>query len=183
MEQPDTDCTPAEADCMAHPGDGAPQLSAQLVDAVVAFERTLAVPPSPIRAKTDSEGPRIFADIGCGGCHRPSLPIVRVQTDGSPMQDTIAPYTDLRLHDLGRDMDDRTVAGARVPSKWRTAPLWGLGYRIQRHSPASLLHDGRARSVEEAILWHGGEAGAARKGFLALFARQREEFLHWLESL
>ena len=78
---------------------------------------------------------------------------------------------------------DENAAGARVPSRWRTAPLWGLGYRMTTEAHPTFLHDGRARSPEEAILWHSGEAAAARRNFMNLWGRPRETLLHWLETL
>ncbi len=95
----------------------------------------------------------------------------------------IAPYTDLRLHDLGMALADRDAAGVSVPSKWRTAPLWGLGYRLRRESMPTFLHDGRARSVAEAILWHGGEGASARRRFEELDSAQRQALLRWLGTL
>jgi CxxC motif-containing protein (DUF1111 family) len=96
---------------------------------------------------------------------------------------TIEPYTDLRLHDLGAALADESVAGQKVFSRWRTAPLWGLGYRMALECDPTFLHDGRARSVEEAILWHDGEAANAKSYFEHLPATQRRQFLHWLETL
>ena len=95
----------------------------------------------------------------------------------------IAPYTDLRLHDLGSRLADEDVAGHRVTSNWRTAPLWGLGYRVSFERFPTFLHDGRARSAKEAILWHDGEAAPAREHFANLPAAQRKAFLHWLETI
>jgi len=80
-------------------------------------------------------------------------------------------------------MADQTATGARVPTKWRTAPLWGLGNRVKSRQSATFLHDGRARSVEEAILWHSGEAARAQHGFLNLLRKQREALQSWLETL
>jgi len=78
---------------------------------------------------------------------------------------------------------DEDVSGRKIPSKWRTAPLWGLGYRMTRERQPTFLHDGRARSAEEAILWHDGEAAGARREFEQLPAARRKALLHWLETL
>jgi len=78
---------------------------------------------------------------------------------------------------------DQDVAGQKVASKWRTAPLWGLGYRVSFERFTTFLHDGRARSAEEAILWHDGEAAEARERFEKLPAARRKAFLHWVETL
>jgi CxxC motif-containing protein (DUF1111 family) len=95
----------------------------------------------------------------------------------------IEPYTDLLLHDMGDSLADgyRTFsAGAR---DWRTAPLWGLGLRKAVNGNDNLLHDGRARSVTEAILWHGGEAEVSRQVFIAMKHRDRQALLRFLDSL
>ena len=95
----------------------------------------------------------------------------------------IEPYTDLLLHDLGSEMADETASGAKVISRWRTAPLWGSGYRLKTENHPTFLHDGRARSAEEAILWHYGEGAHAKRGFIDLGPRARDTLLRWLETL
>jgi CxxC motif-containing protein (DUF1111 family) len=133
-----------------------------------------------------TEGHRVestlFVDIGCADCHLPSLP-VEPSEGGPKTSGAIAPYTDLRLHDLGIDLADEDVRGKRVDSRWRTAPLWGLGYRLRLESHPTFLHDGRARSAEEAILWHGGEGASSRRKFEELSPAQRAVLLSWLETL
>jgi len=177
------DCTSAEADCGGQPKSGSPEVSDELLDAVVAFVRTLAVPESPVHAENDSMGSELFARIGCAACHRPRLPVVLPGADGTGVPRVIAPYTDLRLHDLGMEMSDENASGTKVVSRWRTAPLWGMGYRLKLESHSTFLHDGRARSAEEAILWHSGEAARAKGNFMNLGPRAREALLHWLETL
>jgi CxxC motif-containing protein (DUF1111 family) len=95
----------------------------------------------------------------------------------------IHPYTDLLLHDLGVDLADRDVKGNAVHSEWRTAPLWGMGAAAQSGQPLRLLHDGRARSIVEAILWHGGEGRVARERFMKLPADQRRMLESWIAAL
>jgi CxxC motif-containing protein (DUF1111 family) len=174
-DQPQDDCTATETDCW-RPGSAAPEISEKSVAAVLAYLRSLNVPPSRMSMEEYTSGLRLFTDLGCAACHRPELPV-------DSTQHVITPYTDLRVHDLGIELGDHTVSGARVLSKWRTAPLWGLGYRTRSQSHSTFLHDGRARTLEEAIVWHSGEAAGARNKFLGLFARQREALLRWLESL
>jgi len=183
-DQPYDDCTPSEVDCLRRQSGGPPDISADSISAVLAYLGTLEVPESRMRSEQFFSGLRLFTELGCAACHRPELPVDLTET-GSGIQTAhvITPYTDLLLHDLGSELADETVAGTRVPTKWRTAPLWGLGYRIKHQHSASLLHDGRARSVEEAILWHSGEAARAQHGFSNLLRRRREELLRWLESL
>jgi CxxC motif-containing protein (DUF1111 family) len=111
------------------------------------------------------------------------MPVELRGPDGTPVRGVIAPYTDLRLHDLGDSMADETASGEKVTTRWRTAPLWGLGYRVRMESHPTFLHDGRARSVEEAILWHSGEAASARSRFTKLGPRSREALIRWLGTL
>jgi CxxC motif-containing protein (DUF1111 family) len=183
-DQPYDDCTPAEVDCARSRNGDLPDISADSISALLAYVNALGVPVSPIRSEQSSSGLKLFTDLGCAACHRPELPVdLDDRGSGTRTPSLIAPYTDLLLHDLGIELADETATGARVPTKWRTAPLWGLGYRISSQHPATFLHDGRARSVEEAILWHSGEAARARHGFLNLLRQQRESLLRWLETL
>jgi len=98
-------------------------------------------------------------------------------------QQEIHPYTDLLLHDLGEDLSDQNNEGNASGLEWRTAPLWGIGLLQSVNGHQQLLHDGRARGVEEAILWHGGEAKASRRAYLSLSLEQRQELLQFVESL
>jgi CxxC motif-containing protein (DUF1111 family) len=183
-DQPYDDCTPVEVDCLRPHNGGSPDISADSISAVLAYVGALGVPESRMHSEQFSSGLKLFTDLGCAACHRPELPIdLTGRGSGTQTPRVIAPYTDLLLHDLGSELADQTATGASVPTKWRTAPLWGLGYRIRYQHPATFLHDGRARSVEEAILWHSGEAARARHGFLNLLKRRREALLRWLESL
>jgi CxxC motif-containing protein (DUF1111 family) len=154
---------------------GDPEVSDRALAALSLYSRSLAVP-----ARRDLEAPGVlrgealFETLGCVRCHAPTL-------KGSSQ--TIHPYTDLLLHDLGPELgDDRPVHGASG-REWRTPPLWGLGLLRTVGGRVELLHDGRARSTEEAILWHGGEGERARRAFLALPKKERRALLAFLESL
>ncbi len=181
-ERSSDDCTPAETDCRMKPSGGTPEVSADLLDAVVDYIRTLTVPDSPTHADRDSSGSGLFRDAGCSACHRASMSVELPEAGGVSRSASIAPYTDLRLHDLGMDMADETVSGTRVVSRWRTAPLWGMGHRLEKESHPTFLHDGRARTIEEAILWHGGEASYAKRKFENLGPRAREALLAWIAT-
>ncbi|MDB6014191.1 MAG: thiol oxidoreductase [Gammaproteobacteria bacterium] len=181
-DRPSDDCTLTESDCQRQHHNESPEVSEELIEALVAFQRTLAVPESPPDTKDNSLGFGLFREIGCAVCHKLQIPVELSQADGTKVRTAIAPYTDLQTHDLGREMDDETVAGAKVRSRWRTAPLWGLGYRMKTEGHPTLLHDGRARSAEEAILWHSGEAAPTRQNFVTLGPRSRQALLHWLET-
>jgi CxxC motif-containing protein (DUF1111 family) len=128
------------------------------------------------------EGGRLFGELGCASCHTPSLRTGPSDVEGLADQ-VIFPHTDLLLHDLGPGLADGRPDHLASGSEWRTAPLWGLGLvpTVNRHS--RYLHDGRARDLSEAVLWHGGEAAAAQRGFLALDADQRGALIAYLESL
>ena len=177
------DCTDAQRACRAQPNGGVPEVADELLDALLEFQRWLAVPER--RPFPDDRGAaqRTFGTLGCAACHRPVLPVGGTAPAAARYAGSIDAFTDLQLHDLGAGLADLTVGGQSVQSRWRTAPLWGRGYRISREREPTFLHDGRARSVEEAILWHGGDAGRARANFLALPAETRTALLRWVESL
>ncbi|HEY0180557.1 MAG TPA: di-heme oxidoredictase family protein, partial [Dokdonella sp.] len=167
------DCTPAQAACRAAPSGGAPEVSPEFLAALVEFQQDLAVPRARSAAPDASA---LFAETGCTACHRPTLPV-----EGVPGLASITAYTDLRVHDLGAALADRDASGRVVPTRFRTAPLWGLDHAARR--PLALLHDGRARSIEEAILWHDGEAHAVRERFERLDAGARRRLTDWLGAL
>jgi CxxC motif-containing protein (DUF1111 family) len=96
---------------------------------------------------------------------------------------TIYPYTDLLLHDMGEGLSDGRSDGSASPTEWRTTPLWGNGLVRTVNPNAGFLHDGRARTLEAAILWHGGEAGKSRDEFVELPAADRTALLLFLKSL
>ncbi len=164
------DCTAAEAECRKQGGGNAPKIPEAFVDALVAYQRSFAPPTTAEPRNPNAFGAKLFTDVGCAACHRPHL-------------GDIAPYTDLRLHNLGPDMADENAAGEKVLSQWRTAPLWGLRYRIRNEINPTFLHDGRARSTEEAVLWHSGEASRARFRFEKLGPNARNALLKWIEAL
>jgi CxxC motif-containing protein (DUF1111 family) len=176
--QPQDDCTPAQRICREAPQAGMPELSERFFHAVNTFQFLLAAPArAKIGAEADAVGALLFERSGCAACHVPQLPVPR---DSGGIR--IDPYTDLLLHDLGEGLADRTVAGRTVTSRWRTAPLWGLAHALQA-GPVALLHDGRAGSIEEAILWHEGQAADARRRFMALDAVSRRYLLDWIATL
>jgi CxxC motif-containing protein (DUF1111 family) len=128
----------------------------------------LAELPAPAPREAAPEGARVFREAGCAACHVPAL---RAGTREVPL------YSDLLLHDMGRALDDRVVQHAAAGPDWRTTPLWGLADRTR------FLHDGRARTLEAAILAHGGEAQRARERFVSQSEQQRRRLLAFLRSL
>ncbi len=147
------------------------------------YVQTLGVPArSQLGNSQVKHGEKLFGQANCAACH-----IGTLKTAASPIpvlaQQTIHPYTDLLLHDLGSNLADRRPDFEASGSEWRTSPLWGLGL-VQAVLPYSgYLHDGRARSIEEAILWHGGEAQAAQAKFVAMKKSDRQDLLYFLNSL
>ena len=167
----------------SQPSGGNPEVSDELLSAVVEFERWLAVPESPATASRAPAAQSFFEALGCAACHRPILPVVLRDAAGRETSGTIAPYTDLLLHYLGAGLADVDLSGRRAMSRWRTASLWGVAYTSRSGNPPTLLHDGRARTIEEAILWHDGEALAARQNFEQLPAAERRRLLDWIATL
>jgi CxxC motif-containing protein (DUF1111 family) len=179
------DCTEAETQCLQQRHPQTPELSAELLEALLMFQKWLSVPANPLPQSPaeQSAGRKLFQATGCSGCHQPQQSVALVQPDGQLLNATIAPYTDLSVHDLGPDLADREVSGAVHPTRWRTAPLWGMGYRLSGESKPTFLHDGRARSVEEAVLWHDGEAAGVRERYEHLPRAQREQLLKFVGAL
>lgn len=161
-----------------------PEVSNQTVQDVVAYLKFLRV-PSP--RETDQvevlAGEQLFAQVGCGKCHTPEL-----TTGASPVASlafqTVRPYTDLLLHDMGPGLNDGYTEGSAQPAEWRTPPLWGLGLSPNSQGGSYfLLHDGRARSIEDAIRQHGGEATGSRDQYDRLTADQQRQLVRFLKSL
>jgi CxxC motif-containing protein (DUF1111 family) len=159
-----------------------PEIPAGTVFAVVHYIRTLAPPAPGALTPRREEGRALFTSVGCAACHTPLL-----RTGAHPVaalaNREIALYSDLLLHDMGEGLADRRPDGSANGREWRTTPLWGL--RLMRrflNGDAFLLHDGRASTVEEAILLHGGEAQRSRDAFAALGAVQRAALVDFVES-
>ncbi len=161
-----------------------PEISDQTVRDVVFYLRTLKTPIP--RDSDDPEvlfGKELFTQINCSGCHTPQW--TTPESDVAAISNkTIYPYTDLLLHDMGDGLDDGATEGSAETFEWRTPPLWGLGLSPNSQGGSYfLLHDGRATSIEEAILLHGGEAEQSRNQFTALSESEKQTLLAFLESL
>lgn len=159
-----------------------PEVPASTVMAVVHYLRTLAPPASAPDNAVRSEGRTLFAQIGCASCHVP-----RLTTGVSPISalsnQPVHLYSDLLLHDMGDELADNRPDGDASGREWRTAPLWGL--RLMRrflNGEAFLLHDGRARNVDEAIRLHGGEGASSRNAYINLTEAQRSALLDFVET-
>ncbi|QFT62646.1 di-heme oxidoredictase family protein [Roseivivax sp. THAF30] len=180
------DCTEAQGDCRnAFHGDddGAPEIADDLLDLVTFYSANLAVPARRDPGAPDVlAGKALFYEAGCTSCH---VPKYATASGAAPEQrnQLIWPYSDFLLHDMGEGLADRTPTGDVAASEWRTPPLWGIGLTETVSGHTYFLHDGRARSLEEAILWHDGEARASRDAFAAFTADEREQILQFLGSL
>lgn len=161
-----------------------PEVSNQTVEDVVFYLRTLKAPIARNTTKADvAAGKLLFEQSGCANCHRPALRTGASAIAALAFRE-IAPYTDLLLHDMGPELDDGYTEGSARSAEWRTPPLWGLG--LSKNSQGGqyyLMHDGRASSLEAAILFHGGEGAGSRDRFKALSETERRQLLAFLESL
>jgi len=180
---PDQNCPTTQIDCSASPSGGSPEVDDAKLQRVTFYSRTLAVPARrDVGLEVTDEGEGLFEEIGCSSCHTPSF--TTGETDISALEgQTIRPYTDLLLHDLGEGLADGRPDGLATGSEWRTAPLWGIGLVQTVNGHTRFLHDGRARNITEAILWHGGEAADPMRRFTELSADDRRALVAFVESL
>lgn len=163
--------------------DGAHDVDAVVIDETAFYTRTLAVPARAVSDDPEiARGESLFSELGCAACHVESW-----RTGDHEIQalrdQLIHPYTDLLLHNVGFDLADGRPEFVASGTEWRTPPLWGLGLSQTVLPNAGLLHDGRARTIAEAILWHGGEAERAKEGFRVLAPSDRRAVLTFLGAL
>ena len=151
---------------------------------VTFYVQTLAVPAMRrVDAPEVRQGARLFVAAQCAACHTPRH-VTAEDHPVRPLRDqVIFPYTDLLLHDMGAGLADGRPDGLASGREWRTPPLWGLGLIEVVNGHSMLLHDGRARNIEEAILWHGGEAQQSRDYFKSLSSEERAALLEFLEAI
>ncbi len=180
-EQP---CTLAQTECTAMPNGGAPEVDASKLERITFYMHTLAVPARrDVADPIVLEGRELFKTAGCASCHTPKLETGELAGYPELSHQTIRPFTDMLLHDMGDGLADGRTEFVAEPREWRTPPLWGVGLieTVNRHT--FLLHDGRARGFAEAILWHGGEALAAKETFRAMSKGERDSLIAYLSSL
>jgi CxxC motif-containing protein (DUF1111 family) len=188
---PNEACTTAQRDCMAAPRGGqagAPEIDDKTLADVVFYQATLAPPAR--RHANDARvrrGQALFAQAQCTACHRPSYvtgegPFPSLTSKALQGQ-RIWPYTDLLLHDMGEALADQRPDGRASGRQWKTPPLWGIGLIRDVNGHQRLLHDGRARGVLEAVLWHGGEAEASKQQVLNMNRAERDALVRFVESL
>lgn len=192
-------CTDAQSACKKAPNgadENGIEIRDDILDFVAFYGRNLAVPARRnIEDSIVQTGHRLFREAGCNACHNESFVTAKLGKDHiEQSEQTIFPYTDMLLHDMGPDLADLKLNGSPAPAdevvehdatatEWRTPPLWGIGLSQVVNPQATYLHDGRARTLLEAVLWHGGEAQQSRDKVLAFKADDRDALVKFLESL
>ena len=181
---PRDDCTATQRDCLAAPHGGEPEVSDNILATVLFYTRNLAVPQRrDVDALEVRRGKQLFMDAGCNQCHTPVFVTAADAAEPELANQTIRPYTDMLLHDMGEGLADGRPEFMASGSQWRTPPLWGIGLTEAVTGHTQFLHDGRARNLLEAILWHGGEAESAKQAVVDLDASERGALLAFLNSL
>lgn len=181
---PAPNCPPMQTGCATATNGGDPEIDQNKIDQVVYYSLLLAVPAR--RNAKDSvvlRGKQLFADAGCLSCHATKLVTGQLADFPEVSGQLIHPFTDLLLHDMGDGLADHRPDFLATGTEWRTPPLWGIGLVHVVNGHSFFLHDGRARDLSEAILWHGGEAEPAREAYRTMSRDDREALLRFLESL
>ncbi|WP_313226911.1 di-heme oxidoreductase family protein [Stutzerimonas chloritidismutans] len=177
-------CTDRQTECRAMPDGGEPEVSDDILAQVLFYTRNLGV---PARRNVDDPqvlaGKTLFHRAGCQSCHVPQFTTAADAAEPELANQLIRPYTDLLLHDMGEGLADDRAEFEANGREWRTPPLWGIGLTQAVSGHTQFLHDGRARNLLEAILWHGGEAEKARQIVLGYDQNERTALLSFLESL
>lgn len=181
---PQQPCTEKQLDCLLAPKLDHTEIEDGDLEHVTNYVKILAVPK---RRNTDDpnvlNGQKIFKQINCTACHTESYTTGTVKGFPELSKQKIFPYTDLLLHDMGEGLADGRPDGLANGSEWRTPPLWGIGLFKTVNGHTRYLHDGRARNLSEAILWHGGEALKSKEMFVSLLKNDREDLIKFLETL
>ena len=173
------DCTQKQVECLQasleQPQNKETELDGNEARILALYSANLHVPP---RRNANVPGVRrgesIFAAISCASCHVPMF---------SETQKHRGAYTDMLLHDMGVGLSDPTYGETELAREWRTPPLWGLGFTKEVNGNEFYLHDGRARNLTEAIMWHGGEAAPSKEKFRSLMTTERNDLISFLNSL
>lgn len=177
------DCTEAQGECLAATSGGEPEVDELKLDQVERYGQLLAVPVREVWDGADIErGQKLFGTAGCKSCHVPDHRTGEHELDELEDQH-IWPYTDLLLHDMGEELADNRPVFDADGREWRTPPLWGIGRYEDVVEHNRLLHDGRARGIAEAILWHGGEGSDSRDAFVKMSKKDRQLLVQFVESL
>ncbi len=181
---PEEPCTAKQQACLDRRAGEQPEVSDEILGQVTFYARNLAVPVR--KGAKDEEvllGKKLFHRANCSSCHTPSYITPFRAKRAEQSTQLIWPYTDLLLHDMGEGLSDHRPEFEASGSEWRTAPLWGIGRSKEVNPRATFLHDGRARTLMEAIIWHGGEAEQSRKNVINMNKKEREALIAFLKSL
>ncbi|WP_372437499.1 di-heme oxidoredictase family protein [Pseudomonas chlororaphis subsp. aureofaciens] len=186
--RPFDDCTDAQTACKQAPNgngpDGEPEVSDNILRLVLFYSRNLGVPARrDVGSPQVLAGKNLFYQAGCQSCHTPQFTTAADAAEPELANQVIRPYSDLLLHDMGEGLADNRSEFQAGGRDWRTPPLWGIGLTQTVSGHTQFLHDGRARNLLEAVLWHGGEAQAAQQQVLSFNAEQRAALLAFLNSL
>lgn len=186
--RPFDDCTEAQTACKQAPTgngpNGEPEVSDNILRLVLFYSRNLAVPARrDVNAPEVLAGKNLFFQAGCQSCHTTKYTTAANAAEPELANQVIRPYSDLLLHDMGDGLADNRSEFQASGRDWRTPPLWGIGMTQAVSGHTQFLHDGRARNLLEAVLWHGGEAKAAQQQVLSFNAEQRAALLAFLNSL
>ncbi len=181
---PQENCPPVQLLCIGAPTGGTPEINEDILRKITIYTQTLGV---PMRRNSNDlsvlRGENIFAQIRCDSCHTPSFQTGAFHEISFLHNQTIFPYSDFLFHDMGYALADHRPDGLANGREWRTPPLWGIGLIPTVNQHQNLLHDARARNVEEAILWHGGEAENSREEFKKLSKQSRTDVIEFINSL
>lgn len=182
------ECTDKQTVCKKARTGNSPQYGnveahQQVTDLVLYYTRHIAVPAQRLGNQNITEGEKLFHQLACASCHRPKYVTADLPQLPELSQQTIWPYTDLLLHDMGDALADFRPEGEANGREWKTPPLWGIGLTKAVNQKSGFLHDGRARNIQEAILWHGGEAKNSKNRYTQLDKKQRQQLLDFLTSL
>ncbi len=183
------DCTNQQPTCRQQPHGNTPaqddlEASHAMSELLLFYTRNLAVPARrDVNLPEVLAGKKLFYTSGCQSCHRPKYRTGDHASMPEQSGQLIWPYTDLLLHDMGEGLADNRPEFAASGREWRTPPLWGIGLTQIANGHTQYLHDGRARNLLEAILWHGGEAEPARNQVINMSSKERGQLLRFLESL
>ena len=180
---PNENCPAGQEACRQAPNGGEPELPDERLRKVTIYTQTLAVPAMRNIEDEQVEHARLFVQTQCALCHTPRHETGDTHPLAPLRNQVIFPYTDLLLHDMGDGLADHRPDGQASGTEWRTPPLWGIGLVQKVNGHTMFLHDGRARSMEEAILWHGGEAEESRGKFMNLTKDERNALIRFLESI
>lgn len=179
-----TACTEQQVDCLAAPHGGEPEVNANIEAQVLFYSRNLAV---PARRNADNpevlKGKQLFHQANCQSCHTQRFVTGKDAAEPELAEQVIFPYTDLLLHDMGEGLADKRPEFQAGGRDWRTPPLWGIGLTEAVSGHTQFLHDGRARNLLEAVLWHSGEAESAKQQVLQFSQPERQALLAFLNSL